>query len=202
MAKLGGERRDVTVLFSDIRGFTALSEKIQPENVIELLNEYFAAMTEVIFKWEGTLDKFIGDAIMVFWGAPLPQPDHAERAVRCAIEMSQKLRELCKKWSYENKPTINIGIGINTGEVLVGNIGVEGKKMDYTVIGDHVNLASRLEGLNKEFNSEIIISEFTFQRIDNLIKKGAFNPVIFKELGEIRVKGREKTVRIYAVITS
>lgn len=202
MAKLGGERRDVTVLFSDIRGFTALSEKIQPENVIELLNEYFAAMTEVIFKWEGTLDKFIGDAIMVFWGAPLPQPDHAERAVRCAIEMSQKLKELCKKWSYENKPTINIGIGINTGEVLVGNIGVEGKKMDYTVIGDHVNLASRLEGLNKEFNSEIIISEFTFQRIDNLIKKGVFNSVIFKELGEIRVKGREKTVRIYAVITS
>lgn len=202
MAKLGGERREVTVLFSDIRGFTSLSEKLQPEEVVELLNEYFGAMTEVIFKWEGTLDKFIGDAIMVFWGAPLNQPDHAERALNCAIEMSQRLKELCKKWSSEGKPILKIGIGINTGEVLVGNIGAEGKKMDYTVIGDHVNLASRLEGLNKKFETEIIISEFTLEKIRDLVIKEAFGSILLRGLGNIVVKGKEKPVKIYGVEVS
>lgn len=199
MAKLGGERREVTVLFSDIRGFTSLSEKLQPEKVVELLNEYFAVMTEVIFKWEGTLDKFIGDAIMVFWGAPLPQTDHAERALNCAVEMSQKLKELCGKWNSEGKPILMIGIGINTGEVLVGNIGAEGKKMDYTVIGDNVNLASRLEGLNKKFETEIIISEFTLKKVRNLIERGKFGSLLLKGLGNIAVKGKEKPVKIYSV---
>ncbi len=199
MAKLGGERREVTILFSDIRGFTTLSEKLPPEKVVELLNEYFAHMAEIIFKWEGTLDKFMGDAIMVFWGAPLPQNDHEERALQCAIEMIKKLRSLCKKWDEKGKPQLKIGIGINTGEVLVGNIGAEGKKMDYTVIGDSVNLASRLEGLNKEFNSEIIISEFTFKKLKEKIAAGFFGTVDIEELGEISVKGKEKPVKIYKV---
>lgn len=199
MAKLGGERREVTVLFSDIRGFTTLSEKTPPEQVVELLNEYFDAMTKIIFKWEGTLDKFIGDAIMVFWGAPLPQPDHAERAVNCSLEMVAALRTLSEKWLREGKPELKIGIGINTGEVLVGNIGAEGRKMDYTVIGDHVNLASRLEGLNKKFGTEIIISEFTLEKLKEQIEQGKFNHALFRGLGNIAVKGKERPVKIYSV---
>lgn len=197
MAKLGGERRQITVMFSDIRGFTTMSEKLAPEKVVEHLNEYFTAMTEVIFKWEGTLDKFMGDAIMAFWGAPLLQNDHAERALNCAVDMIKRLRVLQQKWSREGKPSLRIGIGINTGEALVGNIGAEGKKMDYTVIGDNVNLASRLEGLNKQFNSEILISEFTF---DSVKEKTQFQGLIdIEPLGEISVKGREKPVKIYKI---
>lgn len=199
MAKLGGERREVTVLFSDIRGFTSLSEKLQPESVVELLNEYFAAMTEIIFKWEGTLDKFIGDAIMVFWGAPLSQPDHAERALCCAVEMSETLKKITEKWRSEGKPVFEIGIGINSGEVLVGNIGVEGKKMDYTVIGDHVNLASRIEGLNRKFRTEILISENTFKKIKNPIDNN-LNKIKIVELGEIKIEGKEKAIKIYKVL--
>lgn len=199
MAKLGGERREVTVLFSDIRGFTTLSEKTPPEQVVEILNEYFDAMTKVIFKWEGTLDKFIGDAIMVFWGAPLPQPDHAERAVKCSLEMVATLRQLSQKWKSEGKPELRIGIGINTGEVLVGNIGAEGRKMDYTVIGDHVNLASRLEGLNKKFGTEIIISEYTLEKLRKKVEEQTFRGALFRGLGNIAVKGKEKPVKLYSV---
>lgn len=199
MAKLGGERREVTVFFSDIRGFTSLSEKLQPEDVVDILNEYFNKMTEIIFKWEGTLDKFIGDAIMIFWGAPLPQPDHAERAINCSIEMTLALESLCEKWTKEGKPALKIGIGINTGEVLVGNIGAEGRKMDYTVIGDHVNLASRLEGLNKKFGTEIIISEYTLEKIRDSIEAGKFGSILVRGLGNIAVKGKEKPVKIYGI---
>lgn len=199
LLKLGGERREVSILFSDIRGFTSFSEKVPPEEVVNTLNEYFARMTDVIFKWEGTLDKFMGDAIMVFWGAPLSQTDHAERALACALEMKESLDELCQNWEKENKPKLKIGIGVNTGEVLVGNIGAEGKKMDYTVIGDHVNLASRLEGLNKKFQSEIIISEFVLEKVKKKIEDGFFGPVLVKGLGLIVVKGKEKPVKIYSV---
>lgn len=199
MAKLGGERREVTVLFSDVRGFTSLSEKLAPEKVVEALNELFKAMVEIIFKWEGTLDKFIGDAIMVFWGAPLPQEDHAKRAVGCAVEMILTLRRLNQNWAKEGKPPLRIGVGINSGEVLVGNIGVEGKKMDYTVIGDNVNLASRLEGLNKDFNSEIIISEYTLERIRDELLKGALGELELIELGDVKVKGKEKPVKIFQI---
>lgn len=199
MAKLGGERREVTVLFSDIRDFTKLAEKLPPERVVELLNEYFSAMTEIIFKWEGTLDKFMGDAIMVFWGAPLPQDDHAERALSCAVEMINRLRYLCNKWKIENKPLLRIGIGISTGEVLVGNIGAEGKKMDYTVIGDHVNLACRLENLNKQFDSEILISEFTYEKVKRKIDTEILKTIHFEELGFIAVKGKEIPVKIFKI---
>ena len=200
LARLGGERREVTILFSDIRGFTSLSEKIAPEEVVRILNEYFGKMTEVILKWEGTLDKFMGDAIMVFWGAPLNQKDHAERAIRCAIDMLKEARSLSERWKEEGGPPLRIGVGINTGEVLVGNIGAEGKKMDYTVIGDHVNLASRLEGLNKKFNTDLIISEFTLEKVRSLFENGLFGPYSARGIGNVIVKGKERPVRIYTIL--
>src|SRR4030043_2221483 len=143
-AKLGGVRKDVTVLFADIIGFTTLSERKSPEEVVGLLNEYFNEMTNIIFKWDGTLDKFVGDEIMAFWGAPADQPNHAELAVRCALDMAHKLSEMQDKWKREGEEGLDCGIGINTGEVIIGNIGAIGKKMDYTVMGDHVNLAARV----------------------------------------------------------
>ncbi|MFH1025874.1 MAG: adenylate/guanylate cyclase domain-containing protein, partial [Nitrospirota bacterium] len=175
MAKLGGERTDVTILFSDVRGFTSFSESHPPEEVVPILNEYLGAMTEIIFKWEGTLDKFMGDAILTFWGAPLKQENHAELAVKCALNMVKRLGELQEKWRSEGKPVLNAGIGINSGEVLVGNIGAEGKKMDYTIIGDHVNLASRVESLTKKYNAQLLITEFTMNKIKEAIEGGSIS---------------------------
>jgi len=197
MAKLGGERREVTVLFSDIRGFTSLSEKHLPEEVVSILNEYLGEMTDIVFKWEGTLDKFIGDAILAFWGAPMKQDNHAELAVKCALNMVKRLEELQQKWQSEGKPVLDCGIGINTGEVLVGNIGAEGKKMDYTVIGDHVNLGSRVESLTRKYNVHILITEFTMDKIRSLITAGRLYRTSVKGLE--KVKGKEKPVEIYEI---
>ena len=191
-AKLGGERKEITVLFSDIRGFTSFSEKHQPEEVVSQLNEYLGAMTEIVFEHEGTLDKFVGDAIMALWGAPVGQPDHAERAVRCALAMIRKLELLQKKWAGEGKYVIDIGIGINTGDMVVGNMGAEGKKMDYTVIGDNVNLGARLEGLTRKYNNHIIISEYTYEKVKNVVQA--------KELDSVTVKGKEKPVVVYDLV--
>ena len=191
-AKLGGDRKEITVLFSDIRGFTSFSEKHQPEEVVSLLNEYLGAMTEIVFTHEGTLDKFVGDAIMALWGAPVGQPDHAERACRCALDMIIKLKELQKKWESEGKYVIDIGIGINTGDMVVGNMGAEGKKMDYTVIGDNVNLGARLEGLTRQYNNHIIISEFTYEKVKDLVQ--------VNELGSVTVKGKQLPVVIYDLV--
>jgi len=191
-AKLGGARKEITVLFSDIRGFTSFSEKHQPEEVVSLLNEYLGAMTEIVFEHEGTLDKFVGDAIMALWGAPVGQPDHAERACRCALAMIRKLEELQKKWVSEGKYAIDIGVGINTGDVVVGNMGAEGKKMDYTVIGDNVNLGARLEGLTRKYNNHIIISEYTYEKVKDIVRA--------KELDSVTVKGKEKPVVVYDLV--
>ena len=199
MLKLGGQRREVTVLFSDIRGFTSFSEKHSPEEVVSLLNEYLSTMTEVVFKWDGTLDKFIGDAIMVFWGAPLEQKNHAELAVRCALDMVRTLRGLQAKWQSEGKPILDCGIGINSGDVLVGNIGAQGKKMDYTIIGDHVNLGSRVEGLTRKYNAHILITEYTYERLKPAIEEGKFKDVEFREVEKVQVKGKEIPVTIYEV---
>ncbi len=189
--KLGGDRKELTVLFSDIRGFTTFSEKHEPEEVVSQLNEYLGAMTLVVFEHEGTLDKFVGDAVMAFWGAPLDQPDHAVRAVRCAQAMIVRLKELQKKWEAEGKHVIDIGVGINTGEMIVGNMGAEGKKMDFTVIGDNVNLAARLEGLTRQYNSHIIISQYTREKIGDSVAAA--------ELASVTVKGKQKPVTIYGV---
>jgi adenylate cyclase len=199
LARLGGERREITVLFSDIRGFTTFSEENAPEVVVAMLNEYLGEMTHVIFQWDGTLDKFVGDEIVAFWGAPLPQKNHAELATKCALHMVRKLKELQKKWQSEGKTPLNSGIGINTGEVLVGNIGAEGKKMDYTVIGDHVNLGARVEGLTKKYNAHILITEFTLERIREAIQRGDLYKLMVKGLERVVVKGKEKPVTVYEI---
>lgn len=201
-ARLGGERKITTILFSDVIGFTCLSERREPEDVVALLNEYFEEMTDIIFKWEGTLDKFVGDEIMVLWGAPAEQPDHAERAVQCALDMSKKLDEMRLVWARRGVEGLDCGIGINTGVVVIGNIGALGKKMDYTAIGDHVNLAARVEKLTREYKTRILITENTYLAIKdsatthNLGQDGE-ETVVFSELGTVRVKGKEHEVRIY-----
>lgn len=156
-------------------------------------------MTDVVFRWEGTLDKFIGDAIMAFWGAPLKQENHAELAVRCALNMIKKLEELQQKWKSEGEMPLTIGIGINTGEVLVGNIGAEGKKMDYTVIGDHVNIGARVETLTRKYNTNILITEMPLTKMLELVNTGKIGHVSIKEVGMVNIKGKEKPVRIYEV---
>jgi len=161
--------------------------------VVSLLNEYLGAMTDIVFEHEGTLDKFVGDAIMVLWGAPIGQPDHAERACRCALAMIEKLQNLQAKWTAEGKYVIDIGIGINTGDMVVGNMGALGKKMDYTVIGDNVNLGARLEGLTRKYNNHIIISEYTYERVKEL--------VVANELDSVTVKGKDFPVVVYDLVS-
>ena len=184
-----GREKCLSILFSDIRGFTNLSEKIPPNQLVETLNFYFSNMTDAIFEHEGTIDKFIGDAIMAFWGAPINDPDHAQKSVAAAIEMTKRL-QCVNKWLQEKSyPEISIGIGINTGDVVIGNIG-SARKLDYTVIGDNVNLASRLEGLTKPYGCSIIISEFTFEQLDNTLPCCVVDTV--------RVKGKEHPIRVYS----
>jgi adenylate cyclase len=189
--KLGGDKKDLTVLFSDIRGFTTISEKLSPEELVRLLNEYLTAMTNIVFKYEGLLDKYIGDAIMAVFGAPLDQPDHAERACRTALEMTAELGKLQKKWESEGRPVIRIGVGINTGDMVVGNMGSD-MRFDYTVMGDSVNLGARLEGINKEYGTSIVISEYTHEKIRHKL--------FCRELDSVRVKGKHVPVKIYELI--
>lgn len=189
--KLGGDKKDLSVLFSDIRGFTTISEKLTPEELVRLLNEYLTVMTNIVFKYEGLLDKYMGDAIMAVFGAPLDQPDHARRACLTALEMMEELHGLQKKWEAEGRPVLNIGVGINTGDMVVGNMGSE-MRFDYTVMGDMVNLGSRLEGINKEYGSNIIISEFTYDAVQD--------SVICRELDFVRVKGKNKPVKIFELL--
>jgi adenylate cyclase len=187
--KLGGERMKLSVLFSDICGFTGMSERLQPEEVVSLLNEYFTAMNEIVFRNDGTLDKFIGDAIMVIYGAPVVYPEHAQKAVITALEMRKELKALQDAWKDKGGEVIDIGIGINTGDIVVGNIG-SNIQTNYTVIGDEVNLASRLEGLTRNYpDVGIIISKATYNDIKDII--------VARELDTIRVKGKLKPVTIY-----
>ena len=153
----------------------------------------------MIFKFEGTLDKFIGDAIVVFWGAPHRQENHAELAVRCALNMVKRLGELQEKWKAEGREPLDMGIGINTGEVIVGNIGAEGKKMDYTVIGDNVNLGARLEALTRRYDAQILISEFTMSKIKTVVETGKLGHLSAKGLEKVIVKGKKQSIGIYEV---
>ncbi len=186
---LGGEDREITVFFSDIRGFTALSEGLSPQELVSLINLYLSRMTDIIMDNRGTVDKYIGDAIMAFWGAPLDDPDHAFRACKASLEMLEALKEI--NLTLPPDKQLDIGIGINTGIATIGNMGST-KKKNYTAMGDTVNLASRLEGVNKIFNTKIIISEYTFEKVKDRI--------LARELDLIRVKGKKLPVKIYEVI--
>jgi class 3 adenylate cyclase len=189
--KLGGERKELTVFFSDVSGFTSLSENLSPERLVELINEYLSQMTESIFAYEGTLDKYEGDAIVAFWGAPVDQSDHALRACKAALENVRALKLLQKKWVKEGLPHLGMRIGLNTGPMVVGNMGST-IKMDYTVMGDAVNLGARLEGANKAYGTHILISEAT--------RRQAGSGIVARELDLIAVKGKKLAVKVYELI--
>jgi len=186
-----GQKVELTILFSDIRGFTTMSETTPPEKIVEMLNVHFSVMAGIILKRKGTIDKYIGDAIMAFWGAPVKTADHAEQAVLAAREMLAALKEVnatLKERGFEHE--VKIGVGINTGIATLGEIGSEQKK-NYTVVGDTVNLASRLESITKEYGSPLVFSEYTYDKIKDSID--------CKLLGNVKVKGREQPVTIYTV---
>lgn len=198
--ELGGDTKEISILFSDIRNFTSISEKKTSKEIVTFLNEYFDSMVDAVMENEGTIDKFIGDAVMAFWGAPVKKDNHAELAILGALDMVSNLEKLKEKWKQEDEtfPEINIGIGINTGQATVGNVG-SSKLQNYTIIGDSVNLASRLEGLNKKYainnnkSKNIIISEYTYKQVKDL-----FN---VEELGVEKVKGKDIPVKIYRVLS-
>jgi class 3 adenylate cyclase len=189
--KLGGERKELTVFFSDVSGFTSLSERLSPERLVELINEYLSEMTEAIFAHEGTLDKYEGDAIMAFWGAPVEQPDHALRACKAALDNMSSLRRLWTKWEAEGLPRLDFRIGLNTGPMVVGNMG-SAIRMDYTVMGDAVNLGSRLEGANRAYGTRILISETT--------RRAAGQAIVARELDLLAVKGKTTAVRVFELV--
>jgi class 3 adenylate cyclase len=171
-----GERKILTIMFSDIRGFTSLAEQFDPEELVRFLNSYLSEMIDIIFQNEGTLDKFMGDAILAFFGAPISFGDDALRAVRAAIAMQRRLSELNQEWQKDGRPRVKMGIGISTGEVIVGNIGSE-KRMEYTVIGQHVNYAQRIEGLTKEIPYDILIGESTYNGVRDSVSAEPFGPL-------------------------
>ncbi len=190
LLKLGGERKELTFLFSDIRGFTPISEKFKddPEQLTRYVNKFLTAMTDIILKNEGTIDKYMGDCIMAFWNAPIDCKNHRELAVKSAKEMKQKLALMNKTKEFD--PPLNIGIGINTGKCLVGNMGSE-QRFDYSVIGDAVNLASRLESSSKTLGQDIVISENT--------REPLFERFNFKFIDKIKVKGKDESINVYTI---
>ena len=189
--ELGGEERDLTVFFSDMSGFTELSEKMDPKSLVGIINEYLGAMTDSIFLQEGTLDKYEGDAVMAFWGAPEAQDDHARRACWAALDNRSRLKELCLEWEKEGRPTFDIRIGVNTGTMIVGNVGSK-DRMEYTVLGDAVNIGSRLEQANKVFGTHILISERT--------RKDAGKAVEAREIDRMALKGRKESVVAFELL--
>ena len=189
--KLGGKRAIVTVLFSDIRGFTSMSEKMTAEEVSNILNEYFSEMEPIITKYNGVINKFIGDAVMAIFGEPIQDLNHPINAVKCAYAMLKKVSELQDKWIFEGKPKIEIGIGINTGEAFVGNIGSE-KRLEYTVIGDTVNLASRIEGYNKIYHTNLLVSASTYSYIADIAD------VI--KINDVQIRGKSRKMDIYEIL--
>jgi adenylate cyclase len=186
------KKTDITVMFSDIRGFTTISEKLDAQELALFLNQYLSDMTRIVFKNRGTLDKYIGDAVMAFWGAPIEEPGHATKACNAALEMMKRVRELQRIWEAEGKPKLEIGIGLNTGVVSVGRMG-SSLRRGYTALGDAVNLSSRLEGLNKDYGTHIIVNETTYEGA----KDDGF---VFRELDLIRVKGKLQPVTIYQLM--
>jgi adenylate cyclase len=192
---VGGEKRDLTIVFSDIRSFTSFSEKMDAKALSTFLNDYLGRMTDVVFETEGTLDKYIGDAVMAFWGAPLDQPKHAANACRAAIKMQQILRDQRPYFKEKYDIEVNVGIGINSGPVSVGNMGSE-RIFEYTVIGDHVNLASRIEGLTKDYHSTILTTRFTL----DLVKESGEPLPPHRVLDSVKVKGKKVAVELIQIL--
>ena len=192
LLKLGGETKELTFMFSDIRGFTPLSEKYQsnPADLTKVINKFLTPMTNIIMKNGGTIDKYMGDCIMAFWNAPIDTPNHKELAIKSALEMMDKLKELNETDGFGEGNKINIGIGINTGKCIVGNMGSD-QRFDYSVIGDPVNLASRLEGVSKNYDATLVVGEDTYRGISKLFK--------FKKLDDVQVKGKSNKVAIYTI---
>jgi adenylate cyclase len=189
--ELGGEEREITAFFSDVQGFTGISETLTPHEIVELLNEFLTEMTDIILRHEGTVDKFEGDAIIAFFGAPNLLENHAERACSASIEMQKRLAQLRTKWRAENRPVLKMRIGICTGLAVVGNMGSE-KRLDYTMMGDTVNTAARLEGANKQYGIYTLISETT--------RKAAGNEITVREVDTIKVVGRKKPVTVFELM--
>jgi adenylate cyclase len=182
-----GQSREMTVLFSDIRGFTNFSEKLPPTELAEVLNSYLSTMTAIVQKNRGTIDKYIGDAVMAFWNAPLDMPNHAEAAVQTALDMQAALPALNEQFAARNWPHVKIGVGVNTGRMSVGNMG-SSFRMSYTVMGDAVNLGSRLEGITKQYGVGILATQTTVD---------ADKSHVFMKIDDVRVKGKEQPVAIY-----
>ncbi len=191
LSKLSGNRRRITVLFADIKGFTRIAESLSPEEVVTFLNSYFSAMIEIIFRNHGTLDKFIGDGLMVLFGAPMDDQFQEEHAIQAAIEMQRETKRICEDWLKQGRPPIQIGIGINSGNAIVGTIGSE-TRMEYTAIGDAVNVAARLESITREVEADILMTDKTYEAVRHVVSA--------KSLGSVQVKGRTQQVQLYSVI--
>lgn len=188
---LGGETRTMTAFFCDLRGFTTLSQAMEPQALVALLNDYMSAMTEIVFRHDGVLDKYIGDEIMAFWNAPMDQPDHARRACATALDMVHRLHELRAQWKERGSPQLDLGVGINSGPMVVGNMGSR-DRLAYTVLGDSVNIASRLQGVNKDYGTRVLISEST--------KQAAGDSFVYRFLDRVQVKGRTEPLACYEVV--
>lgn len=191
LVDLGGKRSEITVMFADIRGFTSLSETRKAEEVSQLLNEYFTELEPIIIKYNGVINKFIGDAVLVVFGDPEPDKLHAKNAVKCAYELRKKVKELREKWIKEGKPKIDIGIGVNTGEAFIGNVGTK-NRFEYTVIGDTVNIASRIDDYNKIYKTNVLISESTYNKISQIVDA--------IKIREVSIKGKRQKINIYEVL--
>jgi adenylate cyclase len=189
--RLGGERREITVLFTDIRGFTTMSENLDPEALVKLLHDFLNPMSNIIINLGGTIDKYMGDAIMALFGAPLVQPDHPQLACRAALEMVASLEAMNREWADQGRPPLRVGVGVNSGPVAVGNMGSD-RLFDYTAIGDNVNLASRLEGLNKYYGTNILISDTTAQSLNN--------GFILRDIDLVQVMGKAQAAHIYELL--
>jgi adenylate cyclase len=187
-------KTEITVMFSDVRGFTSISEKLDAQELVALLNEYLTGMTQIVVRTDGTLDKYIGDAVMAFWGAPIEDPHHATKSCHAALEMIARLKEMQKKWKSEGKPVLDIGVGLCTGVASVGKMGSE-LRYGYTAMGDTVNLSSRIEGLNKEYTTHILLSDTTYAAVEDPL-------FVFRELDLIRVKGKLQPVTLYELVAA
>lgn len=190
---LGGERRELTVLFGDLRGFTAAAEDLVPEALVQILSEYLDAMTDIVFAHGGLLDKYMGDGIMALWGAPVVAEDHATRACQAALEMVKTQTELCAEWHERGLPPLAMGIGINTGPMVIGNLGSR-RRFSYTALGDHVNLGARLEQLNKIYGTRVLVSEYT--------RKAVGPGFLTRPVDIVRVRGKHQAVEVFELMAS